>query len=273
MPTFPTLQTNTLSIVTNAQRDAERYAMYAARMIAPYAQTLANLHESQRRMALFMAPALESLTQFHRMMRVAVEDMPRFDIAMKATITPLTIPSQREWAASSTPRDHKIIESKCAVVELPSDTRWEHLELRFKDPHTLSVFYKGRRMRDCDYSDLGFARKNTRDRKPDKQWGLLIQLSIIAEQKKIMVPTTENLSRSLNITKAALQKNKQALARKLSSALGIVDSPFNFYDTHCGYQLKCKLRSESLLRGDGELHRSGGRLLDNAIQEEDFEEN
>lgn len=273
MSTFPVLRSNTLSLVTNAQHDAERYATYAARMIAPYAQTLANLHESQKRMMLSMAPALESLTRFHRMMQAAVEDMSRFDIAMKAAATPLTIPSRPEWAVSPIPRDLEIIESKRAVVELPSDTRWEHLELRFKDLYTLSVFYKGNRMRDCDYSDLGFARKNTRDRKPDKQWGLLLQLSIIAEQKKMMVPTTENLSRSLNITKAALQKNKQALAQKLSSALGIADSPFNFYDPHCGYQLKCKLRSESILRGGGELHRSGGRLLDNAIQEEDSEEN
>lgn len=270
MADAPILQHSTLSLVTNAQRDSERLAEHAARLVAPYAAMLAHVQETNRRMTSLLVPFLESMTHFHRTMGQVAGYQSRADATITATKTSVAIPSEQQWFIAPIHRqDFEVVESKKAVVELPPDTRWEDIELRFKDAHTLSVLLKGKHVCDCDFADLGLARTNTSEPTPNKQWKFLQQLSVIVEQKNIVLPTTENLFRSLRTTRAALHKNKQALSERLISSFGITDSPFHPYDQHHGYRLRCMLRPEPVLRGGGELHSSGGRLIENIIYEDE----
>lgn len=149
-----------------------------------------------------------------------------------------------------------------AVVTLPDGAVWNDLECRFKDGHTFSVFYKGKRVGDFDHEALGFARKNTKDGKPDKQWQLLQQLSIFYESDAGLKPTIANLIEHPAKNKESCHKIKQSLANKLKSAFGISDNPFLSYDDYYGYRIKFKLRPEPDLRGDGELYSSGSNFFD-----------
>ena len=147
-----------------------------------------------------------------------------------------------------------------AMVTMPAGATWDHTELRFADAHTLRVLYKEKLMGQYDYATLGFARKNTKEGLSDKQWDFLTQLSILTEMKSAK-PTKRNLSSQLGITPSACEKVKEKLSKKLQVAFGISDDPFKKYDSIEGYRPTFILKPEPLLRGDGEVHRSGGSLM------------
>lgn len=149
-----------------------------------------------------------------------------------------------------------------AVVDLPDGAKWDYLECRFKDGHTISVLYKGKQIGNFDHADLGFARRNTKDGKPDKQWQLLQQLSIFYESDTSLKPTVANLIEHPAKNKESCHKIKQSLANKLKSVFGISDNPFLSYDDYYGYRIKFKLLPEPDLRGDGELYPSGSLFFD-----------
>ncbi len=155
-----------------------------------------------------------------------------------------------------------------AMVAMPEGATWADTELRFMNAHTLKVLCKEKVIGSYDYAALGFARKNTRDGKSDKQWQFLTQLSIIIETK-IVKPTKANLSRSLGVTLGACEKLKENVSKKLQISFGITDDPFQKYDSVKGYRPKFTLTPEPLLRGDGEMHDSGTSLLDWKGYEED----
>ena len=175
---------------------------------------------------------------------------------------------------------HKEIEVKVTskitpLIKLSMIINWGiDLELRFKDSQTLSVVYKGKLLGSYTFIELGFDRKNTREteRKPDKQWDLLRQLSIIAETGYTFKTTPGELAMHLKISKAACYKLKASLTDKLQSAFGVLDDPFQEYNPEIGYRFKFALRPEPFLREDAELHASGSRYIDEMTGEEpDFE--
>jgi hypothetical protein len=152
-------------------------------------------------------------------------------------------------------------------IQLPVKT-WEEVEFRFKDKHTLSVFCKDKKIGTYDYADLGFVRKNTTDKKFDKQWDFLYILSVvqISDQFK---PTTQNLACHMKIKPAALQKIKESLCKKIQSAFSIESDPFCSYRSRDGYYPRFTLKPEPILQGDGELHRSGTSYIDSITGEDD----
>lgn len=256
----------TLHSVEDAQRDVERSLARVPGIMEPHIAVFAQIAELQRRMTSVLAPALASIAHLQDAIHTATEGYRRSQ-AMMAELTANPFSSQELWVISPVHHDVEVLRPR--AVDLPENARWEDIELRMKDPHTLAVFHKDKRIKDCDYGDLGFARANTRDRKPDKQWGLLLKFSIIAENRGVMNPTTEELSRDLQITKGALQKIKESLAKKLSSALGIHSDPFERYDIDKGYRLRFKLKPESILRGDGEVYASGQQYVDEITSEDE----
>ena len=148
-----------------------------------------------------------------------------------------------------------------STVDMPDGATWNNTELRFADAHTLRVLHKEKSLGSYDYAALGFARENTKEGLHDKQWDFLTQLSVFIEMKGV-APTIENLSRHLKISRGACEKRGQNLSKQLQMAFGINSDPFHKYDSVKGYRPKFALKPEPLLRGDGEVHRSGGSLLD-----------
>lgn len=147
------------------------------------------------------------------------------------------------------------------LVPMLAGAKWEDVKMYFQDNHAVKIFHQGKSLGVYDYAQLGFARGNTRDKSPSKAWMLLQKLSLLLELGG-MKPTKQNLVDALHVTGGACEKQKATLSKKLQVACGISDDPFRGYDAEAGYQPKFTLKPEPILRGDGELHRSGGKLPD-----------
>jgi len=145
------------------------------------------------------------------------------------------------------------------VVPMPAGAKWEDAKFCFQDNHAVKVFHKGKSLGIFDYAELGFARGNTRDKSPNKAWALLQKMSVLLELGG-MKPTKQNLASELHVTGGACEKLKATASKLLQTACGISDDPFRKYDTEDGYRPKFILKPEPILRGDGELHRSGKKL-------------
>lgn len=158
-----------------------------------------------------------------------------------------------------------------SVVPMPEGAKWEDVEFAFMDGHTLKISHKEKLLGLYDYAVLGFAKHNTRDKSPDYQWKFLEKLSLLLEFGS-MKPTTQNLAMGWRIKVGACEKRKESLSKKLQTACGISDDPFRLYDATQGYRPKFKLIPEPLLRGDGDVHASGGELFIWKESEEDSDE-
>jgi hypothetical protein len=156
------------------------------------------------------------------------------------------------------------------AIKLPKDKNLARLELSFIGPSIIAIRYEDQHIGNYDYSNLGLCRRNTKSTTSDYQWALLKQLAIIFEYgDKMFIPTVANLASHLNIPSAQLTKRMSILSKKLSIVLNITEDPFFPYNPDRGYKLKFKLRPEAILRGDGELHRSGGEYRDGLTSEDD----
>lgn len=146
------------------------------------------------------------------------------------------------------------------IVNLPKGTEWKDLEFRFKNTHAIDVFYRGELVGTEDYERLGFGTGNTRDKNPNKSWEFLRLLAITTGYEAKKAPMKSLFIDPLKTTEVGCDQIKGRLSEKLKPAFGIWDDPFHPYDRDKGYQTKFALKPERGLRGDGELHASGGTL-------------
>ena len=157
---------------------------------------------------------------------------------------------------------------KNSILGIPNDKNWSDLEMCFKNESELTILCNGQKIGDYDYIDLGLCRHNTKPAKPDYQWELLKQLATIFELgDKLFVPTIANLADHLKIHEDQVVKRLSLLSKKLSVALGMTGSPFYPYSKDGRYGPKFILRPVAALRGNGELHASGGTYRDDLVGE------
>jgi len=236
-------------------------------MVAPINGALASFRTA-------MAPMMQSVA---RMQEVADIEKPTLEPRRAVIFNPQTIgpryryPSPEDIAYvvreeiedyfGEKTKQKDSIQTK-PVIPLPSSARWEDLELYRAETHDITVFYKKSRVGKYDYEILGLARKNTKDRRPNKQAELLEQLSVIYEFGGLNAPTVDNLAQTMKISKGACEKRKEALSKKLRLVFGIMEDPFHPYDPDTGYRTKFILKPEPLLRGSGDVHASGGMYRD-----------
>jgi hypothetical protein len=171
-------------------------------------------------------------------------------------------------------RKQRVIPFALKKLRLPAGALVEDIEIRLNDAHTIFTFYEGKKIDECDYTEIGFGRKNTKDFKSDKQFALLRMLSIITMKDKDGIgvdPTIKNLAFQMGVTTGALEKIKEDLSWKLGKYFGIEGDPFYNYRSKKGYYPRFTLTPEAELRGDGELHRSGSELYDRLIGDNDFD--
>lgn len=169
---------------------------------------------------------------------------------------------QQDKTATPSPKMEKRIES---IIKLPKGTAWKDLELRFKDIHTITIFHKGEILSIQDYERMGFGTGNTRDKKPNKSWTFLHLLAVIAGYEKYKTPVKSLFLNPLETSEAGCDQIKGRLSEKLKRAFGISNDPFHPYSSDKGYRTKFALKPEPVLRGDGELHTSGGALYDEKV--------
>lgn len=149
------------------------------------------------------------------------------------------------------------------AVNLPENTQWEDIKIKFINQFDVEVYCKSKFLKKYSHIELGFVRKKTKEQKPDKQWQLLQQLAIIYKNKKLILPTIENLSHAMKINNDACMKIKEFLSNKLRAAFGIEHDPFDKYDPDKGYQLKFTLEPESMFRTNCDPYLSGGKFIEN----------
>ena len=141
-----------------------------------------------------------------------------------------------------------------AFFKLPEGTKWQDIEIKFKDRFDIEVFVGGKFLKSAACTDLGFFRSRTKDVVPDKQWELLHLLAMIyitsKQQKMSTTPARiADLKKAFG-TENSVMTTKKKLSQQLQVIFGIKADPFEDY-TACGYyQTKFKLLAEPELRHD-----------------------
>ncbi len=149
------------------------------------------------------------------------------------------------------------------AINIPPDTKWEDITIKFVDGHNVNIQYKDTLFR-SDYKEMGFEDKKDRNRKPNQQWQFLIELSENNGEKSWDAPNekntnfkkakqsfgdnpykdhTKNPNRGFSIIKAPdkYKKKKQQLAQTLKAFFKINEAPFWPYRQVKAYKIKLKL--------------------------------
>lgn len=238
---------------------------------------LQEIVEVQTKILQTYAPILEMARRVVEITQPIVKAMAEMQSSIRFVQPTFEVEAPPNYIYRAEPRAVRFVEpviddiSPRAIVNLPYEAKWDHLECRFENGHTLSVRYQGKKIGNYNHEVLGFARRNTKDLNPDIQWKLLQRLSIIYGSNNRVQPVIAELFKRPVKNVQACYKTKQNLAKKLMAAFGIADDPFYKYDDHKGYRLKFMLRPEPDLRGDGEVRSSGSPFFDGTtdLDEED----
>ncbi len=257
------------------------HAIKEQQKLTQLAKAYENLGLPIKRLQEAMKPAIENAQKVQDKLTTYIEESRNHNVQFLKNIEknkelfnytpPTRHPSAEEIADAvlqkmavhqSTVVKGKKIKKSLPVVKLPLEARWEDVELRFKDGHTIDLFYKHEFKGGYYHADLDFAMGNTKDGRPDKQWQLLSLLSIATQFNKDFVATAESLAVPLKTTPGLCEKMKSKLDKKLRTAFGIKQSPFYPYNKEVGYRTKFTLVPEPAIRRNGDLHGSAGHLFE-----------
>lgn len=251
----------------------------------------AQIAEASERIAVSIAPILRTLDVQMVAMRPALETLAEQAQAFSESIQWATgIQSMRQTdlvpigfvssaVIASTSIDNAIQERPARKVRniarpnaviVVENARWDDIRIEFIDERSVQIFYKNRLLGTFDWQQLGFARQNTTDFRPDVSWNLLAYFAILAEHEDAK-PTIDLLMNSLRLGRQTLEKRKHSLSMKLRAALGIADDPFHAYSVATGYRTVFSLKAPRGLRKDVFLHRSGRALWDADGSDDDEE--
>lgn len=165
---------------------------------------------------------------------------------------------------------HSVHFSDSRII-LPQGARWEDVEISFIDLRTIVVRFKGNDVGTYDFEELGFPkRRNIKGEIPGGVlWGLLLKLSVLTGNKNTHATKQGLLRNEKWIKENTLEKRRSNLATKLQEIFHITDDPFFLYDTKEGYRVKFSLKPLPMLRGSGELHRSGIPFKDDLYDDDE----
>lgn len=248
-----------------------------ARTMEPMLQAVARIQQQLAPFLEDMARARASLESLHAAVKMPSFDGQEMSIAVSSPRYARIHPDDQEYLVERMviaverripiPKQAQVIETQKRIVAMPPGATWDDgkTKLKMESDRTLSVFYSGELVRNYDYEELGFARKNTKPALPDRQWEMLEKLSMADLYGGAFKPTVASLAEEMRMSPSACQQIKCSLAKKLKAAFGMPGQPFRKYDPTEGYRLKASLEPIGLLRGGGELYRPGGSLHDNGI--------
>ncbi len=157
-------------------------------------------------------------------------------------------------------------------LSFPGPVQWEKVMLKIKEGRQeLEVFYDNSHIITVDYVRLGFF-ASKRQQKPDRQWGFLCALAILAATD-IKQATAENMRNMITqgktISANNVQQAKKSFMERLKDIFETRDDPFR--DTRDYYEPKFKILPEPSLRQE-EIWPQGGRLNENRAYEDSEEE-
>lgn len=258
------LKTHPLSIVL----DAEKAAMEAMEQMRPVLEAAAAAVEPVVRMASEAQKSFEAI-----MDGVCLPDLSEEETFIAAF--PREYPTTEE-IAEAVAKKMKLGGSRPdrtdKKIQIPNEAKWEDIRLDLKDNRSITVFYKDERVGNFGYEDFSLVRKSTARKVPDRQAEFLEKISFVSMPGSSFKATIQDVAVEMNIKADTCHQIKKSLAEKLRVAFGIHGDPFLRYDPIEGYRTRFALRPFSLLRGDGEMHASGGKLYEETTDysEEDY---
>jgi hypothetical protein len=148
------------------------------------------------------------------------------------------------------------IEEIKPVVNLPKDAAWDYVEIKFRNESEVEVRYKGKFNGSFSHIDLRFQDNKTKDKRPNKQWQFLYQLSIIQQgiidkhgKKQMIAADNDTMRKVLKTTKNGCEQIKLNLSKQLQEDFGLSAlDPFYEYTRKNSYETRFKLTPEPMLR-------------------------
>lgn len=142
-------------------------------------------------------------------------------------------------------------------LTFPEEKKWDALTLAFINEFDIDIYSGKKFIKKVSHEAIGFIRKNTKDKKYDRTWEFLSKLSTFQGKEDICAPTTEEMSRALNVSDGALHKIKSNLCIGLKEVFPNAENePFFEYSEYEYYKPCFTLKPIPLLRGDGEVHQN-----------------
>lgn len=132
-------------------------------------------------------------------------------------------------------------------LNIPHETTWEDIEIRFKNEYDIEILVRGKFFINTNNENLGFFDLRSKNKKPNSQWTLLRGISA---NKGVL-----DMSRCVNeLTRERIRKQKEKLSKKLKFCFSISEhDPFEVRDDRTGYIAKFKIQPDPDLRGSGEI--------------------
>ena len=170
------------------------------------------------------------------------------------------------------PANRKITSAE-PYFKLPQGTKWEDIEIKFKNPFEVEVLVNGKFIKSATYTDLCMYRSRTKEQTSDKQWQFLHLLSVaytVSAQQKMSTPPAKmsDFKKAFETTKdEPIMTAKKKLSQNLQSIFGIKSDPFDDYKNLGYYRTKFKLVAEPELRHD-RLFEAGTSYNDERLYDE-----
>lgn len=116
-------------------------------------------------------------------------------------------------------------------LELPPNTKWEDITIKFLDGHNADIKVKDLKIK-ADYKQMGF--EDSKKRLPNKQWELLQLIAYSKGELSWEKPGTSDL----------VKKKKQLLSKALKNYFQIDEDPFLSYKQEKAYKVRINLISD-----------------------------
>lgn len=144
------------------------------------------------------------------------------------------------------PHDYHAEKEKIKIVrpvDLPPNTKWENITIRFLDGHETIIIAKDKQWH-SNFQEMGF--ENKRNGLPNKQWLLLQTLST----KNNNELSWENNKKLKLETVWQIKTQKKLLSMALKKYFGIQEDPFYDYRKEKAYRIKIRLIPEKSSKED-----------------------
>jgi hypothetical protein len=129
-------------------------------------------------------------------------------------------------------------------LNLPSDTRWEHITIQFLDYDKVKIQAPNYFKKVTDFRKMGF--ENLKNGKPNKQWELLYDLSRFRGDLSWTIATYRRRVDSHPLSTPKIRKQIQILSQGLKQYFNINEPPFYDYVKFKAYKTKFFLLPDPL---------------------------
>lgn len=129
-------------------------------------------------------------------------------------------------------------------LELPSDTKWEHITIQFLDYDKVKIQAPNKFNKVVNFRKMGF--ENHKNGKPNKQWELFYDLSRYRGDLSWTITTYRKKVDSHPLSTPKIRKQIQRLSNTLKEYFNINDAPFYDYIKIGAYKTKFSLLPDPL---------------------------